>query len=122
MPSARRLLPLLALPLLACPAYEGPIDVILVDMDDSAELSWAEAGSSTFEPCTNGTTNPEATAGCGPYGVGKPGDYTVTLTARDKDQLKPDGTATVKVVVKAFAEVPKAPVVQPGMAMPAPGR
>ncbi|MCK6504012.1 hypothetical protein L6R53_11530 [Myxococcota bacterium] len=75
-----RLLPLLALPLLACPAYEGPIDVILVDMDDSADLGWAEAGSSTFEPCTNGTTNPEAMAGCGPYGVGRPGDYIVRVT------------------------------------------
>lgn len=78
--SPARLLPLLALPLLACPAYEGPIDVILVDMDDSAELSWAEVGSSAFEPCTNGTTNPEAAAGCGPYGVGTPGDYTVRVT------------------------------------------
>lgn len=80
MRSAPRLLPLLSLPLLACPAYEGPIDVILVDLDDSAEVTWAEAGSAAFEPCTNGTTNPEAVAGCGPYGVGRPGDYTVRVT------------------------------------------
>jgi hypothetical protein len=73
-------LPLGALLLSACPAYEGPIDVILVDMDDTAVIEWAEAGSDAFEKCTNSVTSSEATVGCGPYGVGEPGDYTVRVT------------------------------------------
>ena len=79
--SARTLLaaPLFAL-LAGCPAHEGPIDVILVDMDETAEADWAVAGSTDFEPCENGVTDPEASFGCGPYGVGEPGDYTVRVT------------------------------------------
>lgn len=64
---------------LGCPAHEGPIDVILVGLDDTAEVSWARAGSDAFEPCANGATNPDATVGCGPYGVGDPGDYVVRV-------------------------------------------
>jgi hypothetical protein len=64
--------------LTACPAYEGPIDVILVDMDETAVVSWSLDGSD-FAPCENGTTNPEATVGCGDYGVGDPGLYTIRV-------------------------------------------
>ncbi len=74
-----RTLTVAALLLTACPAHEGPIDVLLVDMDDTAEITWAEAGSDAFEPCENGATNPEAVVGCGPYGKGKPGDYVVRV-------------------------------------------
>lgn len=74
-PAALLLTPLL----LACPAHEGPIDVILVDLDDTAEVSWAYSGEPAFEPCENGTTSPAATVGCGPNGVGEPGDYTVRV-------------------------------------------
>lgn len=74
-----RPLALTALFFTACPAHEGPIDVLLVDMDDTAEITWSEAGSDAFEPCENGATNPEAVVGCGPYGKGKPGDYVVRV-------------------------------------------
>lgn len=74
------LLPLLLLT--ACPAHEGPIDVILVDMDDSAQVSWSLDGSA-FEPCENGTTNPLATVGCGDYGVGDPGAYIIQVLWND---------------------------------------
>lgn len=77
--SPRALLPLLCLSALGCPAYEGPIDVVLVDMDETAEVTWAVAGTSDFQACANGTTSPEASAGCGPYGVGAPGDYVVRV-------------------------------------------
>lgn len=62
-----------------CPAHEGPIDVILVDMDDTAEVSWSD-GESDFVACENGATNPDAFVGCGPYGVGDPGTYTIRVT------------------------------------------
>lgn len=65
--------------LTGCPAHEGPIDVILVDMDDTAVISWAAEGAADFEACSNGTTSPEATVGCGPYGQGKPGSYVVRV-------------------------------------------
>ena len=80
--------------LTGCPDYEGPIDVILVDMDETAEVTWSDGGA--FEACTNGTTDPEASAACGPHGVGEPGTYTIrvlwTLTTVDKDvTIEKDG-------------------------------
>lgn len=100
------LLPL-GLLLTACPAHEGPIDVILVDMDDSAVVSWSADGQG-FEPCTNGTTNPEAVVGCGPYGAGKRGTYTVRVEWSgqqvDKQvEVEKDGSylANVEVVFEA---------------------
>lgn len=45
----------------------------------------------------------------------KPGEYTVTLTASDADGLKPPGTVTATVVVKAYKPIPR---VQPGMVGP----
>lgn len=94
--------------LLGCPAHEGPIDVILVDLDETAEVTWSEAGADDFTPCENATTNPEAAVGCGPYGVGEPGDYTVRVTwngvrvdkdvTLDKDR---DYRANVEVVFEA---------------------
>jgi hypothetical protein len=71
-------LPLLGAVLAGCPAHEGPIDVILVDMDDTAQVSW-RLGDGDFAPCENGTTNPEAYVGCGKYGVGEPGTYTIRV-------------------------------------------
>ena len=110
----RTSLGLVALSLTACPAYEGPIDVILVDMDETAEVSWSLSGSSDFEPCANGTTSPEASAGCGPYGVGAPGDYVVRVVwegvSVDKEvTLTDDGSYQANVELEflaaEFAEV-----------------
>lgn len=70
--------PILGLSLAGCPAHEGPIDVILVDMDDTAQVSW-RLGDGDFAPCENGTTNPDAHVGCGKYGAGEAGDYTIRV-------------------------------------------
>jgi hypothetical protein len=71
----------LALSLWGCPAFEGPIDVVLVQMESpKAEISWAVSGSEEFAACANGATNPDAAVGCGPYGVGEPGTYVVRVT------------------------------------------
>lgn len=93
---------------LGCPAHEGPIDVILVDLDETAEILWSEAGADDFVPCENGTTNPEATVGCGEYGVGKPGTYTVRVVWEgvtvDKDvtlEKDRDYLANVEVTFEA---------------------
>jgi hypothetical protein len=70
----------LVAPLTGCPAHEGPIDVILVDIDpDDAEIEWAKDGGS-ITPCENAATDPEAVVGCGPYGVGDPGTYTIRVS------------------------------------------
>ena len=74
---------ILAALLTGCPAYEGPIDVILVDMDDTAEVTWSLAGADDFQPCENGVTNIDAYAGCGEYGVGEPGTYTIRVVWQD---------------------------------------
>jgi len=71
---------LCALGLAGCPAYEGPIDVVLVGVDEGAVIEWAAAGSDRFEACANATTDPAAVVGCGPDGVGEPGDYVVRVT------------------------------------------
>lgn len=75
----RALRPALLALLTACPAHEGPIDVILLELDDTAEISWSGEDQVEFVACENGTTSPEATVGCGPYGKGRPGDYTVRV-------------------------------------------
>ena len=82
MPTVKRfLLVPLALLVAGCPAHEGPIDVVLVDIAyEETVIAWAEAGSDTFEVCSNGTTDVDAVVGCGPYGVGDPGDYVVRVT------------------------------------------
>ena len=95
--------------LAACPAHEGPIDVVLVDMDDTAIIEWAEASSDTFLPCENGTTNPDAVAACGPYGAGDPGDYTVRVEWQgvvvDKDvTLEKDGSYEANVTITFTAD------------------
>lgn len=73
------LLPLLA-PLAGCPAHEGPIDVLLEGIEpEEATIEWAEEGG-TLVACDNGTTDPEAVVGCGPYGAGDPGDYIVRVS------------------------------------------
>lgn len=101
---------LLLAPLLAaCPNHEGPIDVILVDMDETAEITWAEAGSQEFQPCGNEPTDPDAVAACGPYGVGDPGDYVVRVTwtgvTLDKEvTLEKDGSYQANTSVTFSAE------------------
>ena len=102
-----RLLPIVLLT--ACPAHEGPIDVVLVDMDDTAIIEWAEASSDTFAACDNGTTNPDAVAGCGPYGAGDPGDYIIRVEWQgvtvDKDvTLEKDGSYEANVTVTFSAD------------------
>lgn len=70
----------LALPLAGCPAHEGPIDVILVDIEpEEATIEWAEEGG-TMATCDNGATDPEAVVGCGPYGAGDPGTYVIRVS------------------------------------------
>lgn len=67
--------------LLGCPAHEGPIDVILIDIPAAeATIEWTVAGEDAWQVCTNGTTDPDAVVGCGPYGAGDPGDYSVRVT------------------------------------------
>lgn len=102
--SPRRLLPLSLLLLAGCPAHEGPIDVVLVDMDETAVVTWADAGSDDFVPCDNGTTDPDASAGCGPYGAGEPGNYVVRVEwggdVVDKSvTLEDDGSYEANVVL-----------------------
>lgn len=101
----RRATACLTLALAGCPAHEGPIDVVLIDMDDTAVVEWSGPETQGFVPCENGTTDPEASAGCGPYGVGEPGDYVVRVTwmdvAVDKDvTLEDDGSYEANTVVR----------------------
>lgn len=91
----RRFTALVLLPLLGgCPDYEGPIDVILDGIEaEEATIEWATAGSDDFQACDGGPTDPEAVVGCGPYGVGEPGTYTVRVTWLD---LAVDKDATIE--------------------------
>lgn len=46
-------------------------------------MEWANAGADDFQPCDGGATHPDAVIGCGPYGVGEPGTYTIRVTWRE---------------------------------------
>lgn len=95
--------------LAGCPAHEGPIDVLLDGIPaEDATIEWAGEGEA-FQLCSNGTTFPDAVVGCGPYGAGDPGDYTVRVIwhniTRDQEvTLERDGSYEANVAITFSAD------------------
>lgn len=99
-------LPLLFL-LVSCQPCEGPIVVYLDGMDDTAEVTWAEAGSEDFQPCRPGIA--PAYADCGPDDDEASGSFTVRVTwngevYEEEVALQSDNSCTGNTTVTLTAE------------------
>lgn len=68
--------------LTACQPCEGPIVVYISGMDDTAVVTWAEAGSDDFTACSDGID--PAYADCGPDDDGAAGTFVVRVAWNDQ--------------------------------------